>query len=123
MNYKGRLVAFLTYKNEIIEEGAGVKYINREDITEVNGWDESECKQIYERLRHGIISLDAYGAFTNTCIWCMKHPKRCDDCGYGNRHMKCVYKYSLYMRYRHDAISLLDNYKYIDIIRKIEALH
>ena len=121
--YIKNLVSFVIYKGKIIEEGTGIKYFNRDDITEINRWPDMECQRIYLLLKNNIVRHDAYGAFTNTCIWCIKHSGKCTDCGYGNRHGKCLYQFSLYMKYRKKAITLLDNYKYRDMIRKIDDLH
>ena len=123
MNYRGKLVAFLTYKNEIIKRSTGIKYINREDITEVNRWKDTVCQRIYETIKNNIINHGAFGVSTNTCAWCIKHLEGCDNCGYGNRHLKCMYRYSLYMKYRGDATILLTNHKYKEIIRKIDTLY
>ena len=50
MTYKEKLVKFLEVKDSIIYTTSNVKYINKEDIEEIESWSEEDCKKVYRYM-------------------------------------------------------------------------
>lgn len=122
MSDKEKLIKFVLLKNEIIEKETGIKYVEQEDIDDIQKWKEGECEEIYYELIQTISNDKTYGVGESTCIWCLKNnPLVCFDCEYGKKHGICFQAGSLYDSYRTDEVmKMFTNEIYKNIIQKIE---
>jgi len=131
MTYKKKLIRFVEAKELIIYLTANIKYVDEEDIKEINSWSEKTCEKIYEFiLDYFNKNLDNnftyYNTMKATCPWCIytdyvKHRKTCDLCKYGGRHNICGDSNSRFKKLlNHDAFLNLDDSKYIKILNMIE---
>ena len=128
MTYKEKLVKFLEVKDSIIYTTSNVKYINKEDIEEIESWSEEDCKKVYRYMIKTINDDDAFEFYPNstTCPWCVfnvfcNNAYKCKECGYGKRHGFCKKSDSKYKELiNNDAFILLDRNMYFEIINDIE---
>ena len=96
MKDREKLIMFVQLKDNIIWNIKKIKYINVEDIMDINSWDEDDCKNIYEDLTYTINNNNGSvnGLDAETCIWCIKNRMEglsytCRGCAYGKRYFKC----------------------------------
>ena len=69
-------------------------YYTPEDAEEIGKWDESEAKEVWERIYRQIVLHNARGFDAWTFPWCVyvalcRHFAKCKICGYGKRHGEC----------------------------------
>jgi hypothetical protein len=99
--YREKMKQFLIMKNEVIVEEIGINLITKEDLADIENWDEEICENIWEKIKFT-------NSYTNLndcdiCPWCHytkyiydRSYSRCVSCTYGNRNGICVDDDSLY---------------------------
>ena len=122
MTNKEKLIKFIEAKNRLVVKASGVKYIDKEDIKDINEWNNPVCKNVYKQLTKEILN-GAEELYISTCIWCIKYSTHCDSCGYQERHGKCMDGGSLFQTYNTDKTQkVLTNKKYKQILQRIEKI-
>ena len=120
MKAKEWLKEFCKQKSEML--GGEVKYVNQDDLDEIDTWDKEECFVIALKIKDNI-ERDAL-CDTAYCPWCLKFYhlgiEKCFLCGYGERHGVCDFEGSDYQKitYSGDAIFKQINLKDLPIMKE-----
>ena len=107
MNTKEELLQLIEAKNQIIYEFTEIKYINNNDLADIDKWKTDELEYVLSELKNAL--EDGLGLRENTCPWCILMKYRCHAvyeqeichwCPYGEHHRICEDKDSLYQKIR-----------------------
>ena len=125
MDHRKALIKFVQLKNKIIEEYAGLNYVNKKDIDGIKKWNKQDCKRVYDQLQYEINVCEQEGLAEATCIWCIKYVVGHNrDGSYAMHHGRCGNENSLYRRYdTKEVINLLSNNVYKEIFKKALKYH
>ena len=126
MTYKKKLIKFVEIKASNLHKSSSIKYIDEEDIKEINYWSINICSYIYKFIVKHINSNTPSSPHAQTCPWCIYHFRiksyiNCNNCKYGKRHGICDNPNSTYEKLlKMDAFLVLNKHMYKRIIKNIE---
>ena len=98
---KKKCIRFMKCKAREIKKHCDIVYFTKADETAIMDMDDKRfqkawrniIKIVYNNLSDSFCDMSVCGLRSNTCIFCLYHVNKCEECSYGKNHGMCARRF------------------------------